>query len=137
MHWLQSIADVRQRPTNDDAHSVIEIRSAHLLLEIGRDGFLSDVVHVLERDGFMAPHTQPQNALNASELFEEKLDKIRARKCGLSALYFTTRSAPKAFPKRQFLRKNERFFYEKFATPSGITRFSYRPARWRFGKLPR
>ena len=49
-HWLQSITYVRQCPTYDDTHGVIEVRSAHLLLEIGRDGFLSDVVHVWQRD---------------------------------------------------------------------------------------
>ena len=49
----------------------------------------------------MKPNTRLQNVLDPAEFFEEKVDKIRARKCGFSMLYFTTRDALRAAPKRQ------------------------------------
>jgi hypothetical protein len=59
------------------------------------------------RDGFMKPHTQPQNTLIASEFFEEEPAKIRVRKCELSTSYFTTCDVSRTASKRQFLSANE------------------------------
>ena len=36
MNGLQTVADVGQRPPDDDRHGVVEIRRAHLLLEPAR-----------------------------------------------------------------------------------------------------
>ena len=60
----------------------------------------------------MKPPTQSQNALNASEFFEGKPDKIRVRKCELSTSNFTTRGAPKTVLERQFFKEDEIFFGE-------------------------
>ena len=45
VHWLQPVAHVRQRPPHDHAHGVIEVRAAHLVFEIDRDGFLGELFH--------------------------------------------------------------------------------------------
>ena len=37
LHRLEAVADVRQRARDDDAHRVIEVRLAHLVLEVGAD----------------------------------------------------------------------------------------------------
>ena len=37
VNWLQAIADIRQRTADDDRHGVVEIRPAHLLLNIDRE----------------------------------------------------------------------------------------------------
>ena len=42
MNWFQAIADIRQHAPNDDAHGVIQIQSAHLLLEVGGHGFFGE-----------------------------------------------------------------------------------------------
>ncbi len=47
MHRFQPVAHVRQRPTNNHAHGVIEVRLAHLLLKIDGDGFFCELFHVL------------------------------------------------------------------------------------------
>ena len=36
MHGLEAVADVRQRAADDDAHRVVEVARAHLLLELAR-----------------------------------------------------------------------------------------------------
>src|SRR5690606_20420247 len=42
----ESVARVRQRPPDDHAHRVIEVRAAHLLFEAGRQGFLGELGHL-------------------------------------------------------------------------------------------
>ena len=34
MHWLQTIAEVRQRSTDDNTHGVLEVGLLHLLLDV-------------------------------------------------------------------------------------------------------
>jgi hypothetical protein len=46
MHRLQAIARIRQRPANDHAHGVIEIRTPHLVFEADRQCFFGELVHV-------------------------------------------------------------------------------------------
>ncbi len=55
MHGLEAIAHIRQRTPHDDAHGVIEVGAAHLLLEADRVGFFGELFH-----GFLAgaPHEQ-------------------------------------------------------------------------------
>jgi hypothetical protein len=42
---LESVAHVRQRPTDDHAHGVVEIRLAHLVFEVDRQDFARDFRH--------------------------------------------------------------------------------------------
>src|SRR5436190_11830137 len=36
MDWLQAVANIRQRSTDDDTHRVVEIRPLHLLFDVYR-----------------------------------------------------------------------------------------------------
>src|SRR6185312_4198629 len=45
MHWLEPIADIRQRAPDDDAHGVIEIALAHLVFDIDLNDFLRQLCH--------------------------------------------------------------------------------------------
>ena len=41
MYRLETVSDIRQRPTHDDTHRIVEVGLAHLLLEVRRQGFLA------------------------------------------------------------------------------------------------
>ena len=45
VHRLQSIAGVRQRPSDDDAHRIVEIRMPHLGFQAYRYGFFGELLH--------------------------------------------------------------------------------------------
>jgi hypothetical protein len=45
MHRFESIAHIRQRPADDHAHGVIEIRLPHFVFEIDRKNFFGDFSH--------------------------------------------------------------------------------------------
>ncbi len=51
VHRLQSVANVRQRTPHDDAHGVIEVRTAHLFFEAYRQRFFGDLVHAARERG--------------------------------------------------------------------------------------
>src|SRR6185436_5234257 len=42
---LEAVADVRQRPSDDDAHRVVDVRRAHLVLDRHRAN-VADAVHL-------------------------------------------------------------------------------------------
>ncbi|EJO57926.1 hypothetical protein BURMUCF1_0848 [Burkholderia multivorans ATCC BAA-247] len=46
MHGFQAIADIREGTSDDHAHRVIEIRTAHFLLEGGGQGLFGELIHV-------------------------------------------------------------------------------------------
>jgi hypothetical protein len=46
MHGFQAIAHVRQRPADDHAHGVVEVRVTHLLFEADRQGFFGERSHL-------------------------------------------------------------------------------------------
>ena len=46
VHGLQAIADIRKGTSDDHAHRVIEIRTAHFLLEGGGQGLFGELIHV-------------------------------------------------------------------------------------------
>ncbi len=46
MHGFQAIAHVRQRPADDHAHGVVEVRVTHLLFEADRQGFFGERCHL-------------------------------------------------------------------------------------------
>jgi hypothetical protein len=45
MDWLQTIEHVGQRTADDHAHSVVEIRTPHLVFERNRQRFLRELIH--------------------------------------------------------------------------------------------
>jgi hypothetical protein len=45
VHWLQTVAGIRQRTPHNHAHGVIEVRLAHLVFEIYRQDFAGDFGH--------------------------------------------------------------------------------------------
>ena len=45
VHGLQAVPDVRKRPPHDHAHGVVQVGTAHLLLEADRVGFLGELFH--------------------------------------------------------------------------------------------
>ena len=45
VHRFQTIPHIRERPSDYDAHGVIEIRTPHLLFEAYRYGFFGECVH--------------------------------------------------------------------------------------------
>ena len=53
VHWLQSVTHVRQRAAHDHAHGVIEVRFAHLVFEIDRNGLLGESFGGHRGDNFM------------------------------------------------------------------------------------
>ena len=48
MNRLKSVPHIRQGPTDDYAHCVIQVRTTHLLLEADREGFFGEAIHVSE-----------------------------------------------------------------------------------------
>jgi hypothetical protein len=48
MHGLQPIPNVGKRPAHDDAHGVIQVGFAHLVLEIYGQNFACDLGHERE-----------------------------------------------------------------------------------------
>src|SRR5699024_1142798 len=45
VHRLETVAHIRQRPADDDAHGIVEIRLAHLFFEVDRKNLFCDVGH--------------------------------------------------------------------------------------------
>ena len=45
VHWLQAVAHIRERTSNDHAHGVIQIGTAHLVFEADRECFFGEIVH--------------------------------------------------------------------------------------------
>jgi hypothetical protein len=56
MDRFEAVADVGERPADDHAHGVVEIRPAHFLFEADRQGFLGELFHLTrgERAGGVA-----------------------------------------------------------------------------------
>ena len=47
---FQAVADIRQRPADDYAHGVIEVGLLHLLFDVDRYDFLSEITHLCASD---------------------------------------------------------------------------------------
>jgi hypothetical protein len=65
MHRLQAIAHIRQRPSDDHAHRVIQVGVAHLLLKADRQGFFGKRIH-----GGMPGQCGRQDKLREQEAIE-------------------------------------------------------------------
>ena len=46
MHRFQAIAHIRQRTSDDHAHGVFEVRTAHFIFEAYRDSFFGELIHL-------------------------------------------------------------------------------------------
>ncbi|TLD45903.1 MAG: hypothetical protein FAZ92_01827 [Accumulibacter sp.] len=79
VHRLQAIARVGQRPPDDDAHGVVEIRAAHLVFETDRQGFLGEGFHLLSAGDATAG---PMSSSCSSPGFYHADGRARRARCG-------------------------------------------------------
>src|SRR5690606_34905560 len=59
VHWFQAIARIRQRPTDDYAHCVVEVGLFQLVFDIDREDFFGQFAH-----GSLVPFSQQGPAIS-------------------------------------------------------------------------